>query len=34
MVSLHNNETQTKTEVGNRDWGIAEIGLTVFFIGK
>lgn len=23
MMSLHNNRTMTKTEVGTRDWGIA-----------
>ena len=29
MESLHCNETETKTEVGTRDWGIAVIGLTM-----
>ncbi|KAL6043466.1 hypothetical protein STEG23_020950, partial [Scotinomys teguina] len=33
MVSLHNNRTMTKTEVGTGDWGIAVIGLTVLLFG-
>jgi hypothetical protein len=27
-------ETQKKTEVGNRDLGIAAIDLTIFFFGE
>ena len=33
MVSLHSNETVTKTEVGTRDWGIAETGLAMLLFG-
>jgi hypothetical protein len=33
-VSIHSNGNITKTEVGNRDWGIAMIDLTLFLIGR
>ena len=33
MVSLHNSETLTKTEVHIRDWGIAVIGLSTLWFG-
>jgi hypothetical protein len=29
MVSLHNNKTLTKAEIGTMDWSIAVIGLTM-----
>jgi len=28
IVSVHSKKNITKTQVGTRDWGIAEIGLT------
>jgi hypothetical protein len=31
MVSLHSNQTLTKTEVGSRDWNISMICLNMFF---
>lgn len=34
MVSLHNSKTQTKTELGTRDWGIAVIVLTMLLCGR
>ena len=33
MVSHHSNKTQTKTEVGTRDCGIALVGLTMILFG-
>jgi hypothetical protein len=34
MVSLHNNRTLDKTEVGIRDWSIVLIDLTMLLIGR
>jgi hypothetical protein len=34
MVSVHSSKTLTKTEVGNRNWGIAVVGLTMRLIGR
>ena len=33
MVSFYSNKTQTKTDTGNRDRGIAVIGLTIVLFG-
>lgn len=34
IVSLHNNRTLTKTEVGARECGIAMMGLTILLVGR
>jgi hypothetical protein len=33
-VSLHSNETLTKTEIGTRNWVIAVTSLTMLLFGK
>lgn len=33
MVSLESSKTQTKTEVGTKDWGIVVIDLTMILFG-
>lgn len=32
IVSLYNNRTLTKTDIGTRDWVIAMIALTMFLV--
>jgi hypothetical protein len=32
MVSVYSSKTLTEAEVGTRDWGIAVIGLTCFYL--
>jgi hypothetical protein len=32
-VSLHGNETLTKTEIDTSDWGIAIIGMIMLLFG-
>ena len=34
MAFYSSNNKVTKTEVGTRDWGIAVIGLTMWFVGQ
>jgi hypothetical protein len=34
MVSVHSSKTLTKTEIDNKDWGIAVIGLTMLLFEK
>jgi hypothetical protein len=34
MVSVHSSKTQSKTEVGTREWSIAVIGLTMLLFGR
>jgi hypothetical protein len=34
MMSVNSSKTQTKTEVGTRNWDIADIGLTMLLFGR
>ena len=33
MVSLYKKRTLTKTKIGNREWSVASIGLTMILFG-
>jgi hypothetical protein len=34
MVSIHSKRKLTKTEIGNKEWGIVVIGLSMLLFGE